>query len=257
MVSRLSPSKTDIMNKLKNQAFTLIELLVVIAIIAVLASIAIPVMGQAQERALRTKCLSQARGIFPALKMFAGDHEGSYPSRPDQDEGNQSSTGGGGGGDLKDANEAYANLIPAYVSNETPFGNSASKYCKDKSGGNRGPDNDISTRNKVLEVGENTYAYVRGLSETSNASYPIIADGFAQGSESDPKYSKKEGDYGAQWKGKYAIVVRCDGSATVENVHSQTLKVLRKGQGQKNLFKEESSDNDPWLIGCKVLNPRS
>lgn len=244
------------MNKSKNHAFTLIELLVVIAIIAVLASIAIPVMGQAQERALRTKCLAQARGIFPALKMFAGDHDGSYPSRPDQDEGN-TTTSGGGGGTLKDANEAFANLIPSYVSNESPFGNSASKYCKDKSGGTRGPDNDISTRNKVLEQGENAYAYVRGLSEISSSSYPIIADGFAQGSESDPKYSKKEGDYGAQWKGKYAIVVLCDGSAKIENVHSQSVKVLRKGQGQKNLFKEESSDNDPWLVGCKVLNPRS
>jgi len=240
------------MKLIKNKAFTLIELLVVIAIIAVLASIAIPVMGQAQERAQRTKCLSQARGVFPALKMFAGDHDGAYPSQPNQDEGT-----GSGGGQLKDANEAFANLIPGYVSNETPFGNSASKYCKDAAGNPKMPDNDISTRNKILEKGENTYAYVRGLSETSNSSYPILADGFAQGSESDPKYSKKEGDYGAQWKGKYAILVRCDGSASVENVNSQSLKVERKGQGRKNLFKEDPSDSDPWLVGCKLLNPRS
>jgi len=236
----------------KHHAFTLIELLVVIAIIAVLASIAIPVMGQAQERAQRTKCLSQARGIFPALKMFAGDHDGSYPSQPDQDE-----KSGTGGGQLKDANEAFANLIPGYVSNETPFGNSASKYCKEASGAIRMPDNDISTRNKVLERGENAYAYIRGLSETSNSSYPILADAFAQGSESDPKYSKKEGDYGAQWKGKYAIVVFLDGSARVDNVSSQSLKVERKGQGRKNLFKEDGSDTDPWLVDCKVLNPKS
>jgi prepilin-type N-terminal cleavage/methylation domain-containing protein len=51
----------------KNHAFTLIELLVVIAIIAVLASIAIPVYGEAQAKAQRTKCLAQAKGIFPAL----------------------------------------------------------------------------------------------------------------------------------------------------------------------------------------------
>jgi prepilin-type N-terminal cleavage/methylation domain-containing protein len=241
----------------KHHAFTLIELLVVIAIIAVLASIAIPVMGQAQERAQRTKCLAQAKGIFPALKMFAGDHDGSFPSQKDQDEGANAGSGNSGGGTLQDANQAFANLIPNYVSNETPFGNTASRYCQDASGGTKGPDNDISSQQKKLEKGENAYAYIRGLNETSNSSYPIIADAFAQGSEDDPKYSKKEKDFGAQWKGRYAIIVRCDGSATIENVNSTSLKVLRKGVGQKNLFKEDSSDSDPWLVGCKVLNPKS
>jgi prepilin-type N-terminal cleavage/methylation domain-containing protein len=241
---------------LRSDAFTLIELLVVIAIIALLASIAIPVYGTAQEKALRIKCLSQAKGISPALKMFAGDHDGSFPTSRDQDATAESATGGSGAGDLKDANEAFANLIPAYLANESPFGNPASKWCKDANGGNRGPDNDISSREKVLEKGENAYAYVRGLSETSNASWPILADGFQDGTESDPKYSKVEGQYGAQWKGKVAIVVRNDGSAKEEKVHSQSLKVVRKGAGDKNLFQEDTSEQDPWLVGCKVLNPK-
>lgn len=235
----------------KKQGFTLIELLVVIAIIAVLASIAIPVYGTAQERAQRTKCLAQAKGIFPALVMFAGDHDGTFPSRKDEDAGTDTS------GDLKDANEAYANLIPGYLSNESPFGNSASKWCKDATGAYKGPDNVVSPDVKVLEKGENTYAYVRGLSTSSNASYPIIADGFAQGSEADPKYSKKEGDYGAQWKGKYGIVIYCDGSGAPEIVNSKSLKITRKGSGSKNLFKEDTSETEPWLVGTKVLNPRS
>jgi prepilin-type N-terminal cleavage/methylation domain-containing protein len=235
----------------KADAFTLIELLVVISIIAILASIAIPVFGSAQEKAQQNKALQQAKGIFYGLKMFAGDHNGSFPSKQDEDEGSSSA------GQLQDANAAYANLVPAYVQGETPFGIPASKYCKDSTGAYKGPDNDISSRNKVLEKGENTWAYVQGLSDTSNASWPILADGFAQGSEADPKYSKKEGDYGAVWKGRRAIIVRCDGSATVENVNQTSLKVTRKGQGNKNLFKEDSSDQDPWLIGCKVLNPRS
>jgi prepilin-type N-terminal cleavage/methylation domain-containing protein len=236
----------------KTNAFTLIELLVVISIIAILASIAIPVFGTAQEKANQNKGLQQAKGIFYGLKMFAGDHQGSFPSKPDEDEGT-----GAASGTLKDANEAYANLIPAYIQGEAPFGIPGSKYCKDQSGANKGPDNDTSTRNKVLEKGENTFAYVNGLSDTSNASWPILADGFAQGSEADPKYSKKEGDYGAVWKGRRAIIVRCDGSATIENVNQTSLRVTRKGQGNKNLFKEDSSDQDPWLVGCKVLNPRS
>jgi prepilin-type N-terminal cleavage/methylation domain-containing protein len=232
------------------QAFTLIELLVVIAIIALLASIAIPVYGQAQERAARIKCLSQAKGIFPALKMFAGDHNGSYPSMPDEDSGNTT------GGTLKDANEAYANLIPTYISNESPFGNAQSKWCKGGGGGINGPDNDISSRNKVLQKGENNYAYVEGLSDTSNGSWPIIADGFTQGSTSNPKYTKLEGDYGGAWKGKIAIVVRNDGSASQERVDPNSMQVLRPGTGKKNLFQEDRDENNPWLVNCKILNPK-
>src|SRR5580765_7351763 len=107
----------------KNHAFTLIELLVVIANIAVLASIAIPVYGEAQAKAQRTKCLAQAKGIFPALKMFAGDHDSAFPSAPDMD--GQANAGGGATGSLSDANEAFANLIPNYLSNESPFGNTS------------------------------------------------------------------------------------------------------------------------------------
>lgn len=234
----------------KSDAFTLIELLVVISIIAILASIAIPVFGTAQEKAQQNKAMQQAKGIFYGLKMFAGDHNGAFPSSPDQDEGN------GNTGELKDANEAYANLIPGYVQSESPFGIPSSAYCKV---GNvyKGPDNDISSRQKVLERGENTFAYVSGLSDTSNANYPILADGFKPGSTSDPAYSKVEGTLGGVWKGKRAIVVRCDGSATVEVCNSQTAKVTRKGQGNKNLFSEDSSETDPWLVGCKVLNPKS
>ncbi len=251
MLAHPTPAETHLMKSIRpsQQGFTLIELLVVIAIIALLASIAIPVYGSAQEKALRIKCLSQAKGVFPALKMFAGDHDGSYPTKENEDDANAS-------GEVKDANGAFANLIPGYLANESPFGNPSSRWCKDQNGAAKGPDNDISSRNKVLEQGENTYAYVRGLSEVSNASWPIIADGFTQGSESDPKYSAKEGDYGAVWKGKVAIVVRNDGSAKEERCNSQTFTVTRRGQGNRNLFTEDSSNDDPWLVGCKVLNPK-
>jgi len=234
----------------RHHAFTLIELLVVIAIIALLASIAIPVYGQAQERAARIKCLSQAKGIFPALKMFAGDHNGSYPSIPDEDTQTTAS------GTLKDSNEAFANLIPTYIPSETPFGNNNSKWCKAAGGGVNGPDNDISSRNKILQKGENAYAYVDGLTEVSNGSWPIIADGFAAGSTSKPKYTKLEGDYGGVWKGKIAIVVRNDGSATQERVDPTSLEVLRPGVGKRNLFQEDRDESNPWLVGCKVLNPK-
>ena len=70
-----------------------------------------------------------------------------------------------------------------------------------------------------------------------------------------PAYSKTEGDKGAVWKGRFAIVVRCDGSASVENVDSTTLILKRKGTGE-NYFSEKKSDTDPWLVGTTVYNPK-
>jgi hypothetical protein len=186
--------------------------------------------------------------------MFAGDHDTAFPSAPDMD--GQANAGGGATGSLSDANEAFANLIPNYLSNESPFGNTSSAWCK-KDNGSLGPDNNIKDKSNILEKGENQYAYVGGLNEISNSSYPIIADGFAgsAGKVTNPAYSKTEGEKGAVWKGRYAIVVKVDGSATVELTNSTTLTVNRK-PGTKNYFTEDKSTDDPWLVGCSVYNPK-
>lgn len=61
------------------RAFTLIELLVVIAIIAILAAILFPVFAQAKEAAKNTSCLSNARQVALASKLYNGDYDDLMP----------------------------------------------------------------------------------------------------------------------------------------------------------------------------------
>ena len=113
------------------------------------------------------------------------------------------------------------------------------------------PDEKFKNTGDILTSGENHFAYVLGLSTTSPATWPLIADGF--NSAGDHTYSKNETEKGGVWKGKKAVVLHCDNSGSIETLNKQ-LKVPGNPNGN-DLF--DSSGIDGWMGSAnKSINPK-
>ena len=69
--------------KRKQHGFTLIELLVVIAIIAILASLLLPALGKAKEKARYTSCMNLMKQFGLAVIYFTEDNDDYFPHRQD------------------------------------------------------------------------------------------------------------------------------------------------------------------------------
>lgn len=67
------------MSDVRQRGFTLIELLVVIGIVGVLATLLIPAIQDARERAHQTHCINNLHQFSLALTMYQNENEGRVP----------------------------------------------------------------------------------------------------------------------------------------------------------------------------------
>lgn len=199
-----------------NNGFTLIELLVVIGIIALLASIALPAFQGVQVKAQQTKALNNAKQIGFACHTYGVDNNGQYPSYPVTNGSSNTQS------QVTNSNDAFNALIPNYLNTIQCFYQAGSFETP----GSRAPtDPDFTqaganSNTSALPTGQhlNHWAYVTGMSDTSNASYPLITDNPASISPSSVKWAAVPTAQGGIWKGKQTLVVHVDDSASTDQL---------------------------------------
>ena len=191
---------TPIMNtrllqsSLKNRtlAFTLIELLTVTAIIAVLSAAIFPGVKASMRNAQMNAAMQNARQVAMSLRNYAGDFEGAFPPafNPETEE------------EFSNSNQVFRGLFPDYVDSERVFAVTGSAW---------GPlaDGRMDEESEVLEPGENHWAYIAGLTNTSRSDWPLLVDG----TNGSGGYSSVQTEKGGLWEGSKGIVVRVGGSA--------------------------------------------
>ena len=182
----------------RHAGFTRTELFFAIVVVLVLVCFAIPVFRSFEPVRRPFLSLGCGKHIGTAMKYFAGDHEGKFPS---------TKLDGTPLGSADFSNRAFEQFLPKYSSKKLFF-NKLSAWC-------RNPAKDKTAADAtLLKHGQNDWIYVTGLSEKSDARWPLVAT--ATASATDLTYSKVTSAKGGVWGGTDAIVLYTDGSAKVE-----------------------------------------
>ena len=176
---------------------TLIELFVLVAIIVVLVGFLIPPCGsRIGNKGRRTDSLSNAKQVAVALRMYAEDHGGNFPST--RIDGKPFAHG-----DF--SNQAFEQVMPKYCTNKKLFRNNASAWCKE-------PATDVGETDIYrIKRGQNDWIYVTDLKNESDPNWPLIAT--ATASATNLTYTNSKTAKGGVWEGKAAIIAYVDGSA--------------------------------------------
>ena len=211
----------------QNQGFTLIELLVVISIIALLATVATPMMNKARQTARMVPATNNAKSILTALTLYAGEYGGLYPEAEES------------------SNDAFRKLFEAHCDDEKMFHQLGDRVFCDPV---NPPDQDIGEADgdpfgAALEAGENHWAYVSGLTDGNRSNTPIIADGFTDGIG---QYDEKDHVWA---KGKKAIVGYINGAAAAEKLVNG---IVRGPDKTGTLFEGEEIAEDDRV---EIFNP--
>ncbi len=223
----------------KPHGFTLIELLVVMTIIAVLAAVGFSAFTKARETANKTNAIQNLAGnIKTALMIYASDNQDNFPDKKAANE----------AADPADSNAAFRKLIASgYVNDEAPF------VIK---GGAATADGDTSTSALTLENGECHYSLAKGLTATSNASYPLVWEAPVSGTW-DPEWDSAldRNEWGSTWSDGSVLIMTVGGSVATQKIAVSGSDPSAKGsgklaltQGTKNSFMLKASNGD-------ALNP--
>lgn len=225
--------------------FTLIELLVVIGIIALLASIALPAYNGVTRRAQQTKAMSNAKQIGFACRTFATDNNGQYPSYPVQNGSANTQS------QVTNSNDAFNALIPNYLQTISVFYQPGSYETP----GSKAPTDPDFTRcgsqsqTSALPIGSklNHWAYVTGMSDTANSTFPLVTDNPANITQQSVTWTNVPTAQGGVWQGKQTIVVHVDDSASIDQLNNSFEDMA--GPTGIDLF--NTANQNGWMAGSQ------
>jgi hypothetical protein len=168
---------------------------------AIIATLAVPAYTGVQERARMMQAVNNARQIAIVMKNYAGDHQGLYPDAAPSAP--------------QTANDAFRELFKAeLLEDELIFSAPNSPYLGDHNIG-EAPD-----FKDALIARENHWCLVKGLSDASNGTAPLVFENPVEMSWPPSWNMDASGQAvpGRGWKSGKIVVVRNDASATGQSL---------------------------------------